>query len=69
MPGATVTIHLGEAELAALDRHLRDRNPTLTREQLLSEVVATWAATRPGTPQPPADEGMRPDELNASNDM
>lgn len=69
MPGAAVTIILGEAELAALDRHLRDNRPMLTREQALSEIVAAWLAAQPGFPPLPADEGMRPEELNASNDM
>ncbi len=69
MPGATVTIILGEAELAALDRHLRTSKLMLTREQALSEIVAAWVAAQPGSPPLPADEGMRPEELNASNDM
>ncbi|WP_327527128.1 hypothetical protein [Bosea sp. (in: a-proteobacteria)] len=68
MPGAAVTIILGEAQLAALDRYLRDHKPTLTREQALSEIVAAWANAQPGTPPLPADEGLRPEELNASND-
>jgi hypothetical protein len=69
MPGTTVTIHLGEAELTALDRHIHDRRSGLTREQMLSEIVGAWAARQPGTLHPPVDEGMRPEELNASNDM
>lgn len=69
MPGTSVTIHLGEAELAAIDRHIHDRRAGLTREQMLSEIVTAWAATQPGTLHPPVDEGMRPEELNASNDM
>lgn len=69
MPGTTVTIALREAELQALDRHLRDGAPGMTREQALSEIVAEWAAAQPGAVRSPADEGMRPEELNASNDM
>ena len=69
MPGAAVTIILGEADLAALDRHLRDKRPLLTREQALSEIVAAWVTTQPGAPRPPVDEGMRPEDLNASNDV
>ncbi|KRE05923.1 hypothetical protein ASE63_06310 [Bosea sp. Root381] len=69
MPGTTITIVLPETELAALDRHRRDASPGLTREQALSEIVAAWAAAQPGAVRPPADEGMRPEQLNASNDM
>ncbi|HEY5795443.1 MAG TPA: hypothetical protein VIU82_10540 [Bosea sp. (in: a-proteobacteria)] len=69
MPGASLTIHLTEAELAALDRHIHERRFGLTREQMVSEIVAAWAATQPGALLPPVDEGMRPEELNASNDM
>lgn len=74
MPGTAVTICLGESELAALDRSIRETTPVLTREQALSGIVAAWAAAkyRPGRPPsgyPEADEGMRPDELNASNDV
>lgn len=69
MPGASLTIHLTEAELAALDRHIHERRMGLTREQMLSEIVAAWAVAHPGAVLPPVDEGMRPEELNASNDM
>lgn len=69
MPATAVTIFLGEAELAALDRHLRDERPGLSREQGLSEIVAAWAAVQPGSGRSPVDEGMRPEDLNASNDM
>lgn len=63
-----LTISLGEAELAALDRSIRDT--TLTREQALSRIVASWAAAQPVVSGHPAtDEGMRPSELNASNDV
>ena len=74
MPGTAVTIFLGEPELAALDRSIREATPALTREQALSGIVATWAAAqsvtdRPGPDHPETDEGMRPSELNASNDL
>lgn len=74
MPGTAVTIFLGEPELAALDRSIREATPALTREQALSGIVATWAAAQPGAGRPESgrpetDEGMRPDQLNASNDI
>jgi len=69
MSGTAVTIVLREAELAALDRHRRGSGPELTREQALSGIVAAWAAAQPGSVRLPADEGMRPEQLNASNDM
>lgn len=68
MPAIAVTIFLGEAELLALERHLRDKRPGLSREQALSEIIAAWAAAQPGSGRTPVDEGMRPEDLNASND-
>ncbi len=68
MPANAVTIVLGEAELAALDRSIRDSRPALTREQALLKIVAAWAAAQPGSGPAEVDEGMRPHELNASND-
>lgn len=68
MPGTGVTIELKEAELVALDRYIRDRMPGATRERALSDILAAWAAAQPATAHPAADEGLRPDELNASND-
>ncbi|PTM43037.1 hypothetical protein [Bosea sp. 124] len=69
MSATAVTIFLEDTELAALDRHLRDDRPGLTREQALSEIVTAWAAAQPGSAHRPVDEGMRPEDLNASNDM
>lgn len=68
MSETTVTIDLGAPTLAALDRYIREREPTLTREQALSKVVAAWLAAQPGPPHRAVDEGMRPEQLNASND-
>ena len=74
MPGTAVTIFLGEPELAVLDRSIRGTTPALTREQALAGIVAAWAAAqlvtdRPGPVHQETDEGMRPSELNASNDL
>lgn len=69
MDGHALTICLGQAELAALDRSIRDTMPTLTREQALSRIVSAWAEAQPEAGRPETDEGMRPNELNASNDI
>lgn len=69
MPAATITIPLREADIAAIDRHRRDALPELSREQALVAIVEAWVAAQPGATRSPADEGMRPEELNASNDM
>ena len=48
MSATTLTIALGEADLAALDRSIRQSTPALTREQALSAIVTAWARTQPG---------------------
>lgn len=67
MSPATITVAFGDEELAALDRHLMQRAPALSRAELVAQIVAEWAkAQGPGRAAP--DEGLRPEELNASND-
>ena len=68
MSATPVTVLLEERELAALDHSIRNAKPALTREQALSKIVAAWAAAHPASGRAEVDEGMRPDELNASND-
>ncbi|KPH82194.1 hypothetical protein [Bosea vaviloviae] len=68
MPATTVTIALEEAELAALDRSIRHAMPALTREQALSRIIAHWARAQLRAGHPEIDQGLRPEELNASND-
>lgn len=68
MSATTLTIALGEADLAALDRSIRQSTPALTREQALSAIITAWARTQPGADRPEVDRGLRPEELNASND-
>lgn len=63
-----VTIQLGDVELAALDRHIGDSHGVRTREQVVAEIIAEWAANQAHTPAE-VDEGLKPDELNASNDI
>lgn len=63
-----VTIQLGDAEIAALDRHIGASHSDRTREQILAEIVADWAARQAQKPGE-IDEGLRPEELNASNDI
>lgn len=63
-----VTIQLGDVEIAALDRHIGASHSDRTREQVLAEIVADWAARQAQQPAE-VDEGLRPEELNASNDI
>jgi len=63
-----LTVLLGETETAALDRHIAAHRPGHTREEMMAEIVARWLeAQQPATRAHP-DEGLRPEELNASND-
>jgi hypothetical protein len=67
MPETAITVHLGDAEIAALDRHVSTAHSGQTREQVIIEIVARWAAAQIQRSAEP-DEGLKPDELNASND-
>lgn len=70
MSATTVTITLGDAEQAALDAYIRDNHPQLQRADALAVIVSDWARAR--TAQAGGseiDQGMRPDQLNASNDI
>ncbi len=67
MPPVTVTVVLGEGEIVALDRYIDEHRPGRSRAEAVSEIVALWAGSQ-GSRDVPPDEGMRPEELNASND-
>lgn len=67
MTPATITVAFGNEELAALDRYVAQRAPSYTREELVAQILAEWAKAQSVAPAS-ADEGLRPDELNASND-
>ncbi len=67
MPTA-VTVLLEDAELAALDRYIAACRPGRSRERVVAEIARRWAEAQPGGEAPAPDEGLRPDELNASND-
>ncbi|CAH1648063.1 conserved hypothetical protein [Hyphomicrobiales bacterium] len=67
MSPAAVTVAFGKEELAALDRYIEQRAPAYSRAELIAQIVAEWAKAQ-GAGHGAADEGLRPDELNASND-
>lgn len=67
MSPATVTVAFGNEELAALDRYIEQRAPKFSRAELVAQIVAEWAKAQVAG-RGIADEGLRPDELNASND-
>lgn len=64
----TVTVLLTDAELAALDRYIAVHRPGHSRAEVMAEIAARWAETQQPASHPAPDEGLRPDELNASND-
>lgn len=61
-------ILLNDAQVAALDRYIVDQGCALSRENALAAIVANWADHQRSRPDE-VDEGLRPDELNASNDL
>lgn len=67
MPPVTLTVPLGEEEIAAIDRYIDSHRPGRSRAEAVAEIVALWAASQGSRPSSP-DEGMRPEDLNASND-
>jgi len=67
MSPAAVIVALGNEELAALDRYIEHRAPAFSRAELVAQIVGEWAKAQKASPGG-ADEGLRPDELNASND-
>ncbi|QEL21830.1 hypothetical protein FQV39_04000 [Bosea sp. F3-2] len=67
MSPAMITVALSREVLAALDHYITTQTPPRTHAELIAEIVSQWAATQGGQGGPP-DEGLRPEELNASND-
>lgn len=67
-PKSDVTIRLSKAELAALDRYLHENWTQLSREEGLARIFAEWASKRGLLADPVDEDGLEPDELNASND-
>lgn len=62
---ALVAVHLPPDLLAALDRYAREHED-MTRPQALRSAFREWAVAHGYAPS--ADEGTRPEDLNASND-
>lgn len=67
-PKTAISIHLSADELAAVDRHLRESQSRQSREEALAGIIRRWAAERGLLPDPSDEDGLEPDELNASND-
>lgn len=66
MPAIPVTLSVDERTLAALDRHIQIHRQGRSRAEVIAEILAGWAANPENAAEP--DEGLRPEELNASND-
>ena len=66
MPQAPIVLSLDEHVLAALDRHIALHRQGHSRADIIAEILAEWAASPQHSTAP--DEGLRPEELNASND-
>lgn len=67
MPPVTVTVALGDTDIVALDRFIDAHRPGRSRAEAVAEIIALWAASQGNRDSTP-DEGMRPEDLNASND-
>ena len=66
MPTNPIALSLDERTLAALDRHIELHRQGRSRADVILEILAAWAASPEHVAEP--DEGLRPEELNASND-
>lgn len=66
MSAVPVTLSVDERTLAVLDRHIELHRQGRSRAEVIAEILAIWAASPERVAEP--DEGMRPEELNASND-
>jgi hypothetical protein len=66
MPAVPVTLSVDERTLAVLDRHIETHRQGRSRAEVIAEILMMWAASPERVAAP--DEGLRPEELNASND-
>lgn len=62
-----IQIALDGAALAVIDQHIATEGGASSREDALVGIVAAWVRDY-AAKQQQADEGLRPDQLNASND-
>ncbi|KPF71791.1 hypothetical protein IP69_04660 [Bosea sp. AAP35] len=71
MTEASVTVILTGPQQDALDAYRRSANPVISRDEALQSILSEWLAhhTMSASPDGEADEGLKPDELNASNDI
>ena len=63
--GEQVEVWLGAELTQALDRHAREQGPSMSRSEVLREIVRAWARDSGYLPD---GEGIRPEDLNAAND-
>ena len=66
MSAVPVTLSVDERTLAVLDRHIETHRQGRSRAEVIAEILMMWAASPERVAAP--DEGLRPEELNASND-
>ena len=66
MPAIPVTLSVDERTLAVLDRHIEIHGQGRSRAEVIADILILWAASPERATVP--DEGLRPEELNASND-
>ncbi|WP_377848447.1 hypothetical protein [Bosea sp. UC22_33] len=66
MPAIPVTLLVDERTLAMLDRHIDIHRQGRSRADVVMEILVAWAASPEHAAEP--DEGLRPEDLNASND-
>jgi hypothetical protein len=71
MSDVPVTIMLGQREQAALARYRRDHDPAATLADEARAIIAAWGegGGAPRNENATVDEGLRPEQLNASNDI
>ncbi len=65
----TLSVTIPAELLAALDRFRMVQDASMTRDQALLAALRAWAQSKGLFPTAgDGDEGLRPDELNATND-
>ena len=65
---AGIEISMDDAQIEALDRYIAATAPGSGRQAAIAAIVQQALRAYGGTPGGAADEGLKPEQLNSSND-